>query len=159
MHFVIILIILILVWLIFGSRISAWLKRKFNQYLTNKTEDFIRNATGMPPRPGSRADKRSRKNKSSRSQSSESSSSSGSHSGYRAGYGYGYSSYDTHIIPPEYAEDVEFTEIKEFSQTDIEARFSDGQRVEYHESQVSDVEWVEIKDNNENNNSSRKKRR
>ena len=55
---------------------------------------------------------------------------------------------DTHIIPPEYAEDVEFVEIKEFSSATItEERAGDGRRsrVEYAESQVSDVEWEEVR--------------
>lgn len=48
------------------------------------------------------------------------------------------------IIPKEYAEDVEFTEIMEFQDTTIVDESGSGTRV-YRESQVSDVEFVEIK--------------
>lgn len=50
---------------------------------------------------------------------------------------------DEPIIPKEYAVDVEFTEVKEYSSD----RFSaSGEKMEsYRESQVSDVEWEEIK--------------
>ena len=48
------------------------------------------------------------------------------------------------IIPKEYAEDVEFTETINYSQNDV--RFDSKPTVEtYHESQISDAEWTEIK--------------
>lgn len=50
-----------------------------------------------------------------------------------------------HIIPPEYAEDVEFVEIKEFSATTIADSDGKHTRTDYHESQVSDAEWEEVK--------------
>lgn len=46
------------------------------------------------------------------------------------------------VIPQEYAQDVEFTEIREY--THIEDTDA-GSNPEYAESQVSDVEWEEIK--------------
>lgn len=47
------------------------------------------------------------------------------------------------IIPKEYAEDVDFVEIKEFSSTHIEEE-GDDSGTEYDESQVSDAIWEEI---------------
>lgn len=136
---VIIIVILILVWLIFGARIRAWLSRRINNFIANRTEDFIRKAAGMPPRDKSDTKRR----QSYRSQNQES----GQNASSRRRKNRTRAYYDSRgpIIPKEYAEDVEFVEIKEFSQTDIEARFEDRQTVEYHESQVSDVEWVDIK--------------
>lgn len=133
--FLIIVILLIICW----PSISRWLRR----FLANRTEDYLRKATGMPPRPGSREERRRRRN-----------------SGYEGTADGGYSSsthtsssrrrrapergYGGPIIPPEYAEDVEFVETKNFSETTIG---DTGKRASgYHESQVSDVEWVEVKD-------------
>lgn len=52
-----------------------------------------------------------------------------------------------HIIPPEYAEDVHFTEVRTYSRdTDVDARFRTpgaSARVQVEE-QVSDVEWTDI---------------
>lgn len=136
MHILIIIIILILIWMIFGARIRAWIGRQMSNFIANRTEDYIRRATGMPPRE--------KKRKSHKTRESQGNDSRQQTSRRRSNYS-GHSP----IIPPEYAEDVEFTEIREFSQTDIEARFNDGSKVEYHESQVSDVEWVEIRSNEE----------
>ena len=50
------------------------------------------------------------------------------------------------MIPRDYAEDVEDVEIKEFSSK--ESVTADGEGIKYKlQEQVSDVEWVEIKDN------------
>ena len=43
------------------------------------------------------------------------------------------------------AEDVEYTEIREFDSTTIISEDPDGHRAEYREEQVSDAEYVEIK--------------
>ena len=48
------------------------------------------------------------------------------------------------IIPKEYAEDVEFVEIKEFTARQEISSDSKSSKI-YHESQISDVEWIEIK--------------
>ncbi|MDE7108528.1 MAG: hypothetical protein K2O49_00980 [Muribaculaceae bacterium] len=134
---VIIIVIIILVWLIFGARIRAWLTRRINNFIANRTEDFIRKAAGMPPRDKSESKRR----KTERTGDERTRRSSQRRRGRSRDEYYSRGP----IIPKEYAEDVEFVEIKEFSQTDIEARFNDKETVEYHESQVSDVEWVEIK--------------
>ena len=134
---VIIIVIIILVWLIFGARIRAWLTRRINNFIANRTEDFIRKAAGMPPRDKSESKRR----KTERTGDERTRRSSQRRRGRSRDDYYSQGP----IIPKEYAEDVDFVEIKEFYQTDIEARFNDKETVEYHESQVSDVEWVEIK--------------
>ncbi len=51
------------------------------------------------------------------------------------------------IIPPEYAQDVEYTETRTYSSDTIIDKDKDGGHTRLQaESQVSDVEWVEIKD-------------
>lgn len=131
----IIIIILILVWLIFGARIRAWFSARIQRFIANRTEDFIRQATGMPPR-----DKKKRPGQGGKQAENGSRAQSYTRRRTTSGRTKGP------IIPKEYAEDVEFVEIKEFSQAKFEAHFSDnGGKVEYHESQVSDVEWIEIK--------------
>lgn len=47
------------------------------------------------------------------------------------------------IIPKEYAEDVEFTETRDYSSDRFESHSSVHE--EYHEHQVSDAEWEDIK--------------
>lgn len=51
---------------------------------------------------------------------------------------------NSRIIPPEYGEDVEYEEIKEYSHTSATVITPDGES-EYSESQISDAEWIEIK--------------
>ncbi len=55
-----------------------------------------------------------------------------------------YTRSEERIIPPEYGEDVEYVEIKDFSRTSLTVEDSDGVS-EYSESQISDAEWIEIK--------------
>lgn len=120
--------------------------------LANRTEDYLRKATGMPPRPGSREERRQQR--ASQQSQYRSSESEGSYYYNSSGYSNGsafrsrsrrrsrYSSNEP-LIPREYAEDVEFVEIKSFSQSTIKETVETEKQ--YHESQVSDVEWVEIK--------------
>lgn len=100
--------------------------------MARKAEDYLRKATGMPPRPDSREGKKQQREARERRSSAS----------YRPNSRRNPRSAQEPIIPPEYAEDVEFVETKEFSSTTIHStpRFT-----EYHESQVSDAEWVEIK--------------
>ena len=128
-----ILILIVLGFWLLWPIISRWLRRQ----AANKAEDFIRNATGMPPRPGSR---RARKEQKARANS---------HEGYNNGY---YDSQrrkrkasaDEPLIPKEYAEDVEFVETKDFSSD--ATNHKQNKKEIYHEKQVSDAEWVEVKD-------------
>lgn len=120
---IVIIILIILCW----PMISKWMQG----FLARRTEDYLRKATGMPPRPGSREAKRQARQQQQQPRSS------------RSRY------YHSHqpLIPKEYAEDVEFVETVSYSQTTtigVETA-RPASRTVYHESQVSDVEWVEIK--------------
>lgn len=118
----IIILIVIFFWLVWPS-VARWLKRK----TIEKMQESILRQMGMPPPP---KEKRKRREKTSGRGNNPGPGMRSPHSGP--------------IIPKEYAEDVEFVEIKEYSETTVETR--KGTRTEiYHESQVSDAEWVEIK--------------
>ncbi|MCM1291433.1 MAG: hypothetical protein NC201_04500 [Prevotella sp.] len=118
--------------------VAVWLFWKYIgrnmlvNYARRKQEDFLRSAFGMPPRQ-----KKTRNGDFSKRKSTQEP-------------GSGFSQRNRHadsresIIPKEYAEDVEYVEIKEFSQTDIAADRNQT-HTQYHEEQVSDVEYVEIK--------------
>ncbi len=93
----------------------------------------------MPPRPGSRQARRD-----SRRQDTRNSGNSSKKYYYRTGRQQRQPEPSGSIIPKEYAEDVEFVEIKEFTQTTIHATVDYSDKKEWHESQVTDVEWEEI---------------
>lgn len=135
------LIILLIIWLLFGVRIQAWIGRKLREFAARRTEDFIRRAAGMPPRPGSREERRQNRENARQSSARRQSSSRNAGAYYREQHPYPGS-----ILPKEYAEDVEFIEYKEYSEDNIDIRLNDSPGYEeYHESQVSDAEWVEVK--------------
>ena len=94
----------------------------------------------MPPRPGSRQAKKDARKQNASRQHGESSASSSRSYGRRRG-----TRHDGPIIPKEYAEDVEFVETIDYSETVIAASDRKGNTTVYHESQVTDVEWEEIK--------------
>lgn len=124
--------IIIIVFLFFyfvWPAISRWLQRKAME----KAEDYMRASMGMPPREKKR---RGRKKNDTRED----------YSSGGAFYTRSRGAQKPHepLIPKEYAEDIEFVEIKEFRATEI--RQEKSHRFEtYHESQISDVEWIEIK--------------
>ena len=128
----ILILVVVFFWLVWPA-ISKWLKRKAME----RTEDYLRRSMGMPPR-----DRKKERNRKSGSQ-------------YQSSFGererrnpFGPDSYTNEpLIPKEYAEDVEYVETKEFSSTTEYHRKSDGNSKVYHESQISDVEWTEIKQN------------
>lgn len=124
----ILILVVIFFWLVWPA-VSRWLKRK----AAERAEDYLRASMGMPPRD--------RKNRNSK----------------RDSEGYGNSSYQRArrnpfesssrskepLIPKEYAEDVEFVETKDYSATETHKDSTKTQT--YHESQISDAEWTEIK--------------
>ncbi len=113
-----------------------WLKPYFFRWMQRRTEDYVRNAMGMPPR-----DKKKKSRSNARSQAYSSSGAYNSGSGYSRRSRY-YSSGP--LIPKEYAVDVEYTEIRSYSSDETIA--SDGKTVRYAvESQVSDAEIIEIR--------------
>ena len=136
---IVIILALIAIWLIFAPYIRPWLQRRAEQ----KLADYLRRQMGMPTEKEQRkAEKEARRQQNAR-------------------YGT-WSAPDPHrradarrrpnepIIPREYAVDVEYTEIREFSQTIIHTQDSkSGSRVDFKvENQVSDVEYTEIKQSN-----------
>ena len=126
----ILILIVVFFWLIWPT-ISRWLKRKAME----RTEDYIRKSMGMPPRDKKK--KNQSGNTSSQNQDSY-------YQGQRRNpFGRDRYSHEP-LIPKEYAEDVEFTETKDFSSS--ETKINTGGKTEiYHESQVSDAEWTEVK--------------
>lgn len=133
--FLIIIIILIACW----PWISKWLQR----YMARRAEDFLRHATGMPPRSGSKDEKRQQRTARQNAKSTANQANS-SYSRRRRSQKRSYRDPNEPIIPPEYAEDVEFVETRSYSETTIGA--TERNTRQYSESQVSDVEYVEIKD-------------
>lgn len=129
--------LLILILIFIGVPILwRWLKPYFYRWMQRRTEDYVRNAMGMPPR-----DKTKKRSETRQSYSSSGSYTSGGSYGQRYRRG-GYSSGP--LIPKEYAVDVEYTEIRSFSSEDTIA--SDGHTVKFKvESQVSDAEIIEIR--------------
>ncbi|MCM1489617.1 MAG: hypothetical protein NC095_02140 [Muribaculum sp.] len=118
----------ILIILIFGL---PYLWRAIRPYIyrwmQRRTEDYIRNAMGMPPRGKQKTNSRHS------GDSSETRSKSRTKS---------YRKYGEPVIPKEYAEDVEFTEIKTYSEQQI---IAGEEGISYsNESQVSDAEIIEI---------------
>ena len=127
----ILILIVVFFWLIWPA-ISRWLKRKAME----RAEDYMRKSMGMPPRD------KSKKNSQNQQENS-----------YRNSYyqrqrrnPFEADSYSNEpLIPKEYAEDVEFTETKDYSES--QSHTDKRERVEnYHESQISDAEWTEIKE-------------
>ncbi len=130
----IIILIPLLLWLL-RPLIGRWIRRTIER----KAEDMLRRAAGMPPR-----DKKQRSNNT--SAEDDSSYDSGGYRSSSRHAGYGYKKYDSPKIPREYAEDVEFTEYRDYS-SDTKIRTSDnGEQSIVIEKQVTDVQWEEIKD-------------
>lgn len=111
-----ILLLIVLFFWLFWPSISRWLKN----LAIRKAENYIRKKMGMPPPP-----KDSRRNDREYTQRKKT-----------------YSK--SPIIPKEYAEDVEFIETKNFSQQETSFN-QNSSKEKYHESQISDAEWTEIK--------------
>lgn len=128
-------LIIFLLILLFWPVIMKWVGR----FMARRAEDYLRKATGMPPRPGSRKARKEER------ESRRDNAAGRSAAGRRRGADRRYDPAGP-IIPREYAEDVEFVETKDFSETVIGAPDNErGSNVRYTESQVSDVEWEEIK--------------
>lgn len=125
----ILILIVIFFWLIWPT-ISRWLKRKAME----RAEDYMRSTMGMPPRDKSKK----------RSGGYNSNDSKETYNRRRKNpYGHETNTNEP-LIPKEYAEDVEFTETIDYSSTEFRSEHKGGSE-EFHESQISDVEWTEIK--------------
>ena len=127
----IIILIVLFFWLVWPA-LSRWLKRK----ALERAEDYMRASMGMPPR-----DKKKKKYGASDRESGDTFYQRNRRNPFGPDR---YTNTNEPIIPKEYAEDVEFTETKDYSAT--ESRVRNGDKVEnYHESQISDAEWTEVK--------------
>lgn len=126
-------LIIILLFIIFRPYIYEW----FRGFMARRAEDMVRRMAGMPSRKEEQRRRRQQQKEASRQQASR-------RHGSRGQYG-GRASDDGLNSMREYAEDVEFTEIKEYSETTILEEDSKGSSRIYHESQVSDVEFTETK--------------
>lgn len=131
----IILSVFFLLWLLLRYLwpvILRWL----GNMAARRMEDAIRKSAGLPPRG---KEKKSTRGSSQRQQTSSGRSSRGYYSSRRAYYD------DGPIIPREYAEDVDFVEIKEFSSSSESVESDSGDFSEYHEEQISDAVWEMVK--------------
>lgn len=120
-------LIIIIVICLFWPVIVRWLQG----FMARRAEDMVRRMAGMPSR---KEEKRRRKEQTRRERHNDCDSSSAADpaEGVRA--------------MKEYAEDVAFTEIREFSSDEVIAEEGNGKnRRIYREDQVSDAEYVEIK--------------
>ena len=129
--FAILIFIVAFFWLLWPV-ISRWLKRKAME----RTEDYLRQAMGMPPREKKQKGK-DRRNKEADDNYSYQSYNQRQRDPYRRRY-------SGPIIPREYAEDVEYVEYIDYSGTEYIQRISRHIEI-YFESQISDAEWTEIK--------------
>lgn len=121
------IIILILCWPLYRGLVA--------QFMHNRAEDFIRKAAGMPSR---KKEKKMRK-------AAEAARRHRQQYGERDEERYSNSPFATpsHIVPKEYAEDVEFEEIKSTESTTTFSSDSNGNF--RYEHQVEDAEFTEIK--------------
>lgn len=129
--FFIILIIIFLCW--------PWITKWLRGYMARRAEDMVRRMAGMP----SRKEEQKRRREQERQQK-RNGYSAGSTRGRNRGSANGKDT-DSIRSMQEYAEDVEFTETKEYSETEIIEDDGKGNRRIYRESQVSDAEYIEIK--------------
>ena len=129
------LIILILIFA-FGPYIwRRWIQPWIIKRAQRKMEDYLRAATGMPPRDSKAGKKQTRPQDDDSRRSSR----------RRRRY---YNPEPGPILPRDYAVDVEYTEIKEYSESVEITGEQHGRRKTQRvtvEEQVSDVEYTEIK--------------
>lgn len=126
-----VLIILILL-IIFWPYIWRWLRPYVIRWMQHKTEDYVRRSMGMPPRDKKRSNESSETGRQQQTRASRRDSS------RRRWYHSGS------VIPKEYAEDVDFSEVRSYSEERAFLK-GDGEIKYKQESQVSDAEVIEIK--------------
>lgn len=129
----IILLIIFVAW----PWISKWLGQLFRWYMARKTEDMMRRMMGMPSRKEEKARAQSRR-KEEEAQSRNRRKTSSRHRYHRP------PRQDAATLLRSVAEDVEYTEVREFESTHIAADRGT-EHLEYDEEQVSDAEFTEIK--------------
>lgn len=141
-YFFAFILICILIWVLFGESIKKWAQRRMIQ----KMEDAIRAQMGMPSSKEERRRKAGQQSpRNARQYSKNAFYTPGPNANAPSNQSIG-----SIIIPKEYAEDVEFTEYREFSQKATIISEKDPRTGRSHsrvviESQISDVEYVEFK--------------
>ena len=130
MTFFIIIILLVVLW--------PWITKWVKGFMSRRAEDAIRRMMGMP----SRREEQRRRKESERKQSST------SQRNKRTAAAQEREADRREAVRSmkENAVDVEYTEYKEYSQTEISVENANGKTRIYTESQVTDAEFVEIKD-------------
>ena len=130
MTFLIILIIIVILW--------PWITKWVKGFMSRRAEDAIRRMMGMPSR---KEEQRRRKENEKKQASTE------RHNKRKAAAQEREADRREAVRSmKENAVDVEYTEYKEFSQTEIAVEDAEGNTRIYTESQVTDVEFVEIKE-------------
>ncbi len=129
----VIILAVILIWMIFGNHIKAWLQRRAQQ----KFEDILRAQMGMPSAKEQRRQER-------QAEAARRNASAKKSFWTRPPRQKAPQPAPDTIIPKEYAVDVEYTEIKEYSRQTIIDPQPDSTRI-IVEDQVEDVKYVEIK--------------
>lgn len=129
-----ILILVVLFFWLCWPAISRWLKRKAME----KAENYMRQAMGMPPREKSRR-KDSYRNGGENRRGGEY-----RHNPYAESGRKGNTHEPCTVIMRQYAEDIEFVEIKDYSSETVKKTVISTES--FRESQVSEAEWTEIKE-------------
>lgn len=130
MTFLIIIILLVILW--------PWITKWVKGFMSRRAEDAIRRMMGMPSRKEEqRKRKENEKKQASTSRRNKRKAAEQEREADRQ---------DALRSMKENAVDVEYTEYKEFSQTEIAVEDEKGNTRIYTESQVTDVEFVEIKE-------------
>lgn len=130
MTFLIILILIVILW--------PWITKWAKGFMSRRAEDAIRRMMGMPSRKEEqRRRKENEKKQAATSQRNRRQAAEQEREADRK---------EAVRSMKENAVDVEYTEYKEFSQTEIAVEDSEGNTRIYTESQVTDVEFVEIKE-------------
>lgn len=130
MTFLIILILIVILW--------PWITKWAKGFMSHRAEDAIRRMMGMPSRKEEqRRRKENEKKQAATSQRNRRQAAEQEREADRK---------EAVRSMKENAVDVEYTEYKEFSQTEIAVEDSEGNTRIYTESQVTDVEFVEIKE-------------
>lgn len=120
--FLIIILMIVLLW--------PWIMRWMRAYMMRKAEERLRAMMGMPPRQ--EEERRQRRRDNERQQRPASAARRG-HNPHPA------------RALREVAEDVRYTEYFDYSETSVETDQGASTRREYHERQVEDVKFTEIK--------------
>lgn len=124
-----------LIFLLIVALLWPYIMRLLRRYMAGRAEDMMRRMAGMPTRKEER--RRARKNRAAAS---------GGNGPRQESRRHRAPSQDAASIMKDVAEDVEFTEIREFeSESILEEEDSKRARRIYREEQVSDVEFTEIR--------------